>query len=930
LIKKTLIAFLTLVLLAGSPAFAGLALDQVLNYMFLDQTTSAHNKWEQFDAQRAVQLTKDAPVGQTFITGPETETIVRIRCKMGPDKDWQPGEGAEMALWDSPEKKVSLGRYTIWWESRGYQFARPEWEINARVQPNTKYYFEISYVGQGDGKLSWLGVMNGADDYKAGQGYLAGKEADFDVCFATHVRRPMDRIGNLKKAFARFNLDLPDLAEVKAAVAKEDFETAESALVKHFETRTSWPIYDPKVVPKIKPDFDTKQSDLAMQNYFSSSEMGSGYAGPDINWRAEPDFNPDGTVAASGWNTGMNRFGPRGPLTNGYLATGNEKYVRKMNDVLFDFYLDNPPPSVSHIGGDGSDPVWATLDCGIRLGANWVCWERIHASPYFTLDGKMAYLLNLADLADTLVLNGGGDGGNWAFLQNNCMLDFGLKNPEFVNAGKWQEMAAQRMMIAMKRDIHPDGVENEAAPGYQRMSYGGMSGVYDLIQETKAKDPFNGELKGILEKQSEYFMYLAMPSGITPFLGDWGNGSERDALKNDGNKLGRSDFLYVASAGKDGTKPKELSKLYPYFGIAMLRSDWGDAGKPYEDSRYMMMHGNWGSHGHRDMNEVTVYAHGRELLQDPGSYIYGSPEHELLCNASSHNVMTIDGQDQQWRTTREIKNWSTTPVADYISNWVAAYKGGEYDREVFYIRSNGAPVGDYWIVRDTALGTGSHSLEQRWHFCPGEASLDQKTLIAQTLFPTGGNLSIQQVQPSRLQAEKTTTDTWPDRNGARMAATKMPTMIYKTTAELPASIDTVLFPTEGKQVSPQPKVIETSPNGMDSAFKMVQGKVEDLFVLQKAAAPKTLSSEKLSFDGERVFVRRVGGKLQSALLVKGGNLTIGGKQIIKSAKPLSWISVSFDKTGTKVWTSSDEPSLVVAEFKGKPAVTNTDALIKTK
>ena len=109
---------------------------------------------------------------------------------------------------------------------------------------------------------------------------------------------------------------------------------------------------------------------------------------------------------------------------------------------------------------------------------------------------------------------------------------------------------------------------------------------------------------------------------------------------------------------------------------------------------------------------------------------------------------------------------------------------------------------------------------------------------------------------------------------------------------------------------------------------MVQGRIEDIIVLQKAAGPKSLASGTLSFDGERLFARTVGGKLRSLLLVNGANVSVGGEQIVKSVKPLSWVAVSFDPTGTKVYASSSEPSLTVLGANDKPAVSvmHTDEL----
>ena len=920
--ERFLLTICALVLAFAGAVQAGPVLDEVLNYMYLDQTTPIHPRFETFNVENAISLTKDAPIGQTFVTGPDVERVIRIRTWIEPNADWQKGEGVEMVLWDSPQKKTALGRYTIWYEFRGFQHNRTEFEVKAEVKPNTSYYFEMSYVGEGDGKLSRIGLMNGTDSYKSGQGYKAGKEDNFDVCFQTHCKRPMDRVGNLKKAFGRFNLDRPELAEVKQAVDKEDFDTAVAKLIAYFEARqTPVPVIEPGNEPKNNPDFDTKEADRAMDNYFSG-EPGKGYGGPDMNWRGEPDFNPDGTIAASFWNTSVNRYGARMALINAYSNTGNDKYAAKMNDLLIDYYLDNPPPAVSKLGGDGDDPVWATLDCGARLAPAFVAYKRIHKSPAFTLDCRMAYILDLGDMADTLVLNGANDGGNWAFTQNSALFEFGLNFPEFKNSEEWCKAASDRLAIVIKRDILPDGVENESAPGYQRMSYRPLVNVYNLMIERGAKMPFGDELKGVIEKQAEYFMYLAAPNGQAPYLGDWGNDDERLALRADSELLGRKDMLYVASAGKEGVKPSELSKLYPNAGILTMRSDWGDAGKPFDDARYLMMHAqHYGSHGHSDLNGITLYAYGRELLKDPGAYEYGSPEHDLLGKSVSHNMMTIDGEEHARWPKGEFKAWVTNPVMDYISSYSELYKSGSHTREIFFVRTNGVPgANDYWIVRDTADGTGIHSLEQRWNLAAGEIRSNPTSLTVRTLFDEGGNLSIMQVDPSRLKLEQKITKSWVPR-GAKDGPKLLPNMIYTTNTELPAAIDTALFPYKGKQVPAiQMKTLEKSANGLDSAFKVVQGKTQDLFILQKSAGPKSIASEKVSFNGERLIVRRVGGKLQSIMLVNGSSVTVDGKQVVNAGKPLPWVVVSFDKAATNVYTKEAEPTLKVTAAKGTKIV----------
>ena len=542
----------------------------------------------------------------------------------------------------------------------------------------------------------------------------------------------------------------------------------------------------------------------------------------------------------------------------------------------------------------------------------------------------MAYILHLADNADTLVLNGEGDGGNWAFTQNHALLEFGLNFLEFKNARTWMETASRRLTAAIKKDILPDGVEMESAPGYQRMCYKPLVGVYKLIRDRGVETPFAGEMKGILEKQAEYFMYMAAPNGITPSLGDWGNTEERGALQNDSELLGRSDMLYVATAGKEGTKPKELSKLYPYAGIVTMRSHWGDTGEPFDDARYMMLHGvHYGAHGHRDLNSITVYAHGRALLGDPGMHDYGPPEYLLLGKSTSHNLVTIDGQSQERVSGAVFDNWSTTPIADYLASSTPGYQGFNYTREIFYVRADSAPgAQDYWIVRDTVTGEGAHSLEQRWHFTPGGIKLDPDTLTARTVFDDGGNLSVMQLSPSRFKAEQTTIDTLIPR-GTASEPTKMPTVTYTTETALPAAIHTVLFPFKGKDTSPFViKAIAQSPDGLDSAFRVVQQDTEDLFVMRsgrEASLP-----EKVTFDGDRLFVRRVGGKLRAVLLVNGTSVAIDGKEVVKSDKQLAWIAVSLGEEQVDVYTSSGGANVSVPAAGGRQIVisnTGSDALI---
>ena len=887
--KTKLITMLALITIA-SACFAGPELDRVLDYMFMDFSTSFKNKAQQFDNQREIQITTETSVGQTFTTGPDTGLIVRVRAYFPPTFEWTEGEGAELTLWDSPAKKTKLASHTNWYKDRTWHYHQAEWDLDVPAKPNTTYYFEIAYAGNGDGKIGRVGVMEGSDGCPNGQGYLNGQESDFDVCFQIHSRRAPDPKANIKRMYSRINLDHPGLEEVKAAVEKEDFETAIAKTVAYFESRTG----DYAILRGIKPN--PKPSEFIAQ---ADSLM-------NATWR-DVDFE--------GFE-GKKIFG------HAYLDTGDNKYAKKMNDLLIDWMAYSSPPSESNIDTCPWSNMWPSLSTGLRLSHGFVAYSYFGSSPAFTTDCRMAYIISLTDHCNTLVKIGEGTHGNWSFTQNSSMLTFSMNFPEFKESEKWKQTAIERLAATIKEDWLPDGVEMESAFSYQRMAYNPLAAVYEnLIMRRGLKTPFADELRVLLEKQAEYFMYAPMPNGTTPMFGDWAHDNMRGALAADANMFNRQDMVYVSTAGEKGTKPKELSKLYPCAGVVTMRSDWGDTGKPFEQARYAMLHGvHFGAHGHEDLNSlVGLYAYGRELLTDPGSHEYASPQHNLLLSSVSHNLMTVNGESQNREAEIAFKNWSTTPIADYVSSYVNAYKSGAYTREVFFVRSNDNPgANDYWIVRDTIDGKGIKSLEQRWHFMlDSNISVDQSTLQTQTGYPDKGNLAILQVTPKRLKVEKTTIDCWQDLPDTKVPPLKMPTVIYKDETALPAAVDTVLFPFEGTQMpAVNLKSLEKSPNGLNSAFKVTQGKVEDLFILQRRPGKKWLASEKVGFLGERVFIRRIGGKLKSALLVNGSVLTVDGKRIIESAKPVPWVAVSFDASGTKVYAGSKEPSLTVLGAKG--------------
>jgi hypothetical protein len=174
----------------------------------------------------------------------------------------------------------------------------------------------------------------------------------------------------------------------------------------------------------------------------------------------------------------------------------------------------------------------------------------------------------------------------------------------------------------------------------------------------------------------EFLMHLTRPDGSLPLLGD-DDGGRALALRNrdyssfqDGLCVGailyrRGDFKRQAGSFREealwllgpealevyrhleGEEPAETYGRYPHAGYAIQRSGWGAL-----DSHLVLDCGGLGmltgGHAHADALSVTLFSRGRELLVDPGTYVYnGAPEWRgYFRSTRAHNTVAVDGRDQ--------------------------------------------------------------------------------------------------------------------------------------------------------------------------------------------------------------------------------------------------------------------------------------------
>jgi hypothetical protein len=219
--------------------------------------------------------------------------------------------------------------------------------------------------------------------------------------------------------------------------------------------------------------------------------------------------------------------------------------------------------------------------------------------------------------------------------------------------------------------IRPDGSYCEQASHYARYT----ADIYSDLLLLREREGLETEPahKERLTALFDYLLHLTGPDGRTPLFGDDDGGrfypfdrrpvdDMRGTLALGAVLLGRGDLKYAAGepgpellwiAGLDGLErferivdspPSDLSKSFEQGGLFAVRTSWNG------DAHHLLFHcGPHGflnaGHAHADALGFTLYAYGRPIFVDSGTYVYtADPEaRDRYRSTAAHNCLTVDG-----------------------------------------------------------------------------------------------------------------------------------------------------------------------------------------------------------------------------------------------------------------------------------------------
>ncbi len=662
----------------------------------------------------------------------------------------------------------------------------------------------------------------------------------------------------------------------------------------------------------------------------------------------------------------LNRHQHLPRLAKAYFVLGEERYAREVVDQLLGWIEENPP---------GLGVNWhSSLEIALRA-VSWL-WSLFFILPSEALDEAAARTVCaslFAQLDHVAEYPSVFSSPNTHLVGEATALFLGgLVFADAAGGSAWLERGADLLVQEAGRQVCRDGVHGELSTWYH--AYTVEFYLQALILGRADGFALDERVARRLEAMLDFLLYVAAPNGRLPRLGDDDGGralalaatdydSAADLLATGAVVFAREDFKAAAGGfseptlwllGREGhlgwqaleaAPPERLRASFPEAGYFVQRSGWGpSAAHMVFDCGGLGTLG--GGHGHADALSLTLSAGGRELLVDPGTFVYrggterpaGGGWRDAFRATAAHNTVVVDGDSQSapggaFRWQSEAPVWRLDDLAfegvDCVAGEHHGYArppaGVVHRRRLLYAR----PA--TWWVLDDFRGVGEHTFDVLYHLAPGAVVDEAETsaggrAVSLSVATEGAGLTLFLHATARL--EVSLEEGWVSRRyGEKRPA---PVVVARFRTDAPAAVISVLAPDDGRagaervqDARPRPRalVVRTSEHGPPGlGVGVARGEREDLAILAPGAAEAAVEGGRESYrlTGEAFWARLAGGRLERAIAFEASRLLVDGVPLLAAEAPRTLdlrreseaaphLSSPTTKEPTDVWHRGNRP-----------------------
>ena len=569
----------------------------------------------------------------------------------------------------------------------------------------------------------------------------------------------------------QLNLNTPGLEAVKRAYAQGNRQEALRTLLDYYRSRQSV-IFETELPAKVPPA-TIAQADDVLRHVF---EVEAGYPpqqyGTPVDWDSDP-------VKDIEWRANMQRFYWQSSLVEAYTATHNERYVKAWMQLTGDWIEKHPvnPP----------DFAWLDIQVGIRATNLCTAFEVFRHSPSLTPEFLAVFLAGIYDHAQKSFLYPRLTAHNKAILEVMGLTRIAILFPEFRQSPHWRARSFEVFSKTLSAQVNAEGVQREWSPNYHTVVAAEMAEILHLCLQNRRQPP--QILMDITDKMFKYWVAMTAPDWTLPMFGD----TRRDPGDQFGmnavtlaSKLFHEPQFEAFALRRREALASVGSRSFPQAGMYFLRSGWD------QNATYMALHNSppgLSVHDQPDNGTFELYAGGRWLMTDSGSYAYPETplagERDWFRRTASHQTLTLDEANSASAPRFDL--WKDDGQQIVLTFENDSYPQLTHRRTVFFVDRK------YFVLVDEAIGTARGALDLHFQFAPGPFEKDAPRHSAHTAFPKGANVLVWEppAAPVELHEEKGQTSTTLNEKVPR------PAIAYRPLHAAPAVFLTVIVPYDG-------------------------------------------------------------------------------------------------------------------------------------
>jgi len=436
----------------------------------------------------------------------------------------------------------------------------------------------------------------------------------------------------------------------------------------------------------------------------------------------------------------MNRHQYLIVLGKAYWISGDEKYAKKVCEIISSWISDNPYPSGVN---------WtSSLELAVR-SISWI-W-----AYFFCRDSKQMDVAFHLMLLKSIYEHGLHIEHHLSYYSSpyNHLIGeaaglhmIGSLFPQLKSGQPWEQLGWSILEKNIDQQFFPDGMCVEQATFYHHFTLGFYLQAA-LLRKINNK-PVSEKILSVVEKALDVSMHLTQPNGRLPAIGDVDNARSlyfnaehswdfRGFLSLGAALFNRPDFKRQSSGFSEellwlcddsfladfermgSTLPKEASKAFPSSGYYVMRTSWE------KDSHYLsfdcgvmaagLREGGVPSaaHGHADALSFELSVFGKPILVEGGFNTYFGPLvwHRHFREEAAHNTIKMGAHKQAEYCGRLTWKSVINPKLHYWrqeDNLQAVCGEIVYDNETCHRREILSVASRFWVFSDRLQSAGQN------------------------------------------------------------------------------------------------------------------------------------------------------------------------------------------------------------------------------